>query len=162
MVVLVSSKTHLSDELNNTAGLLDLALGVLADVAGADDDRDLRETTLSEDLAVAEREEVEDWSGVGGLVGEVLLALLDWDERPELVEVDDRLPELVLELVEVSHTDLSEVTGMVLVQVGAVVVLTTSHTATTGMLSRLSDTTMTGRNVTAVLAGLGESGRHFD
>lgn len=31
-----------------------------------------------------------------------------------LVEVDDGLPEVVLLLVEVSHTDLTEVTGMVL------------------------------------------------
>jgi hypothetical protein len=40
--------------------------------------------------------------------------------------------------VEVSHTDLSEVTGMVLVDVGPVVVLTTGHTTTTGMLAVLS------------------------
>jgi hypothetical protein len=75
---------RLSDELDNTTGLLDLALGVLAEVAGTDDDWDLWETTLSEDLGVSEREEVEDWGGVGGLVGEELLALLNWDERPEL------------------------------------------------------------------------------
>lgn len=65
-----------------------------------------------------------------------------------LVEVDNRLPELVLELVEVPHTNLSEVTWMVLVDVGTVVVLTTSHTTTTGMLSVLANTTMTGRDVT--------------
>ena len=51
-----------------------------------------------------------------------------------LVEVDDGLPELVLELVEVPHTNLTEVTRVVLVDVGTVVVLTTGHTATTGML----------------------------
>lgn len=99
----------------------------------------------------------------------------------DLVEVDNRLPELVLELVKVSHTNLTEVTGMVLVQVGTVVVLTTGHTTTTGMLASLADTTVTGGDVTAagrrmsagarerggcagvyaLLAGLGESGRHF-
>lgn len=82
--MLVCCKSQLSDELDNTAGLLDLALGVLAEVTCADDERDLRDATLSEDLAVAEREEVEDWGGVGGLVGEVLLALLNWNEGPEL------------------------------------------------------------------------------
>jgi hypothetical protein len=73
--------------------------------------------------------------------------------------------------VEVSHTDLSEVTGMVLVDVGPVVVLTTGHTTTTGMLAVLSceeldivdgahefvahtDTSVSGGDVTAVLAGL--------
>ena len=66
-----------------------------------------------------------------------------------LVEVDDGLPEVVLLLVEVSHTNLSEVTGMVLVHVGTVVVLTTSKTTTTGMLAVLSDTSLTGGNVAA-------------
>jgi hypothetical protein len=40
------------------------------------------------------------------------------------------------------------------------VVLTTGHTATTGRLAVLANTTFTGRDVAAVLAGLGETGRH--
>ena len=80
--------------------------------------------------------------------------------RTYLVEVDDGLPELVLELVEVPHTNLTEVTRVVLVDVGTVVVLTTGHTATTGRLAVLANTTFTGRDVAAVLAGLGETGRH--
>ena len=68
-----------------------------------------------------------------------------------LVEVDDWLPESVLHLVEVSHTDFTEVTRMVLVHVCAVVVLTTSKTTTTGMLSVLAYTTVTGRDVTAAV-----------
>lgn len=60
-------------------------------------------------------------------------------------------------LLTVPHTNLSEVTGMVLVDVGPVVVLTTSHTTTTGMLPVLSDTSVTGGNVTAVLAGVAQS-----
>jgi hypothetical protein len=38
-------------------------------------------------------------------------------------------------ILTVTHTNLSEVTGMVLVNVGPVVVLTTGHTTTTGMLA---------------------------
>ena len=88
-----------------------------------------------------------------------------------LVEVDDGFPELVLELVEVTHTDLTavkgvrhlrvrktrriganlQVTGMVLVHVGSVVVLTTGKTTTTGMLAVLTDTTVTGRDITTLL-----------
>lgn len=49
--------------------------------------------------------------------------------------------------MEVAHTNLTEVTGMVLVDVGSVVVLTTGHTTTTGMLSVLANTTVTGRDV---------------
>jgi hypothetical protein len=161
------SRALLCDELNDTAGLLDLALGVLADVSGTNDQGDLGNPALAENFAVAEGEEVEDRCGVLRLTGEVFLALLEGNEGPKLrgfvralvcqehctntaylVEVDDRLPVVVLELVEVSHTDLSEVTRMVFVQVGSVVVLTTGHTTTTGMLAVLSDTTVTGRDVT--------------
>jgi hypothetical protein len=83
-------------------------------------------------------------------------------EAMYLVEVDDGLPEVVLLLVEVPHTNLTKVTRMVLVQVGTVVVLTTGQTTTTGVLAVLADTTLTGRDVTAVLAGFGGSGRHGD
>lgn len=41
---------------------------------------------------------------------------------------------MVPEKVEATHTDLTEVTRMVLVEVGPVVVLTTGHTTTTGVL----------------------------
>ena len=129
---------HLCDELDDTASLLDLLLSLSGNVAGTDDDRDSGETALSEDLGVAEGEEVEDGSLVRRLVGEVGVALVGGDQRPELVEVDDGLPELLLRLVEVTHTDFTEVTGMVLVDVGAVVVLTTGHTTTTGMLAVLA------------------------
>jgi hypothetical protein len=54
-------------------------------------------------------------------------------------------------LVEISHTDLSEVTWMVLVHVGSVVMLTTSKTTTTWMLAVLSYTTVTGGNVSAAV-----------
>lgn len=53
-----------------------------------------------------------------------------------LVDVDLRLPLVVAQQVEAAHTDLSEVTGMVLVEVRAVVVLTTGHTTTTWVLQR--------------------------
>ena len=77
--------TRLSGELDNTASLLDLALSVLGEVAGADDERDGGDTALAEDLAVAEREQVEDGSSLGLVaLGEVLLALLGRDEGPEL------------------------------------------------------------------------------
>ena len=60
-----------------------------------------------------------------------------------------------------SHTNLTEETGVVLVDVGSVVVLTTGHTTTTWVLSVLADTTLTGGDVAAVLASLGEPRRHF-
>lgn len=53
--------------------------------------------------------------------------------------------------MEVTHTDLTEVTGVELVNVGAVVVLTTGHTATTGRLAVLADTTVTGGHMAAAV-----------
>lgn len=74
----------LSDELDDTTGLLDLALGLGADVAGLDDDGDVGEAALAEELGVAEGEEVDDGRLVGRLGAEVLIALLGGDEGPEL------------------------------------------------------------------------------
>lgn len=172
-------ESHLCNQLDDTAGLLDLALGLLGEEARLDDDGNFGQTALAEDLGVAEREEVEDRGGVGLGAGEVLRAHLFGDERPELcetltsgsqsacaallaharaaetgcgdhesstylVQVDNGLPEVVALSVEVSHTDLSEVTGVVFVEVGLVVVLTTGHTTTTGVLAVLANTTVTG------------------
>lgn len=44
-------------------------------------------------------------------------------------------------------THFTEVTRVVLVQVGSVVVLTTGHTATTGVLAVLANTTVSGRDM---------------
>lgn len=79
---------RLCNELDNTSGLGDLALGVLGEVAGADDEWDGGDATLAEDFAVSEWEEVEDWGSVGLAASESLLALLLWDERPELNTTD--------------------------------------------------------------------------
>jgi len=75
----------LCDELHDTSRLLDLALGVFAEVTCANDERYLGNPALAEDLAVAEREEVENRCSVGGaFVGEVLFALLERDKGPQL------------------------------------------------------------------------------
>lgn len=54
--------------------------------------------------------------------------------------------------MEVAHTNLTEVAGMVTVHVDAVMVHTTSQTTTSGMLTVLTDTTVTGGDVSALLA----------
>lgn len=53
--------------------------------------------------------------------------------------------------MEVTHTDLSEVTRMVFVHVGTVVVLSTSETTTTRILAVLSYTSLTGGDMTAAM-----------
>ena len=71
-----------------------------------------------------------------------------------LVEVDDRLPEMVSLQVEISHSDLSKVTWMVFVQVRSVVMLTTSKTTATWMLAMLAYTTVSGRDMAATVGRL--------
>jgi hypothetical protein len=68
-----------------------------------------------------------------------------------LIEIDDRLPKVISLPVEISHSDLSKVTWMVLVHVCSVVMLTTSKTSTTGMLAVLAYTTVSGRDMTATV-----------
>jgi hypothetical protein len=91
---------HLSNELNNTTGLVDLALSLLADVAGLDDERNVGETALSENLGVTEREKVEDNSLVGRGVGaQVLLASLLRNKSPELsIEISTHGPPIHVDI----------------------------------------------------------------
>jgi hypothetical protein len=111
--------------------------GQTTDFSGLDDERLARKGSLSEQLPESSLDSVDDWDstilGVGALFSDLFR-----DQRPELVEVDDWSVEGVLVEVEVSHTDLTEVTRMVLVHVDAVMMLTTSKTATTRMLSVLT------------------------
>lgn len=160
MISLLSIR--LGDELNNATGIRDLLLGLLADVSCADDDGGLGQAALSEELGVSESIEVDERGGVGGRVLQGLLADVGGDQRPQLVDVDLGLPLVVPQQVEAPHTDLTEVTRVVLVKVGSVVVLATGHTTTTGVLSVLANATVTGTDMAAVLARLGESGRHLD
>jgi len=65
--------TSLRDQLNDTTGLLDLALSLLAEPSGSYNDRDFWDAALAENLGVAERKEVEDGSGVGLLARDVFV-----------------------------------------------------------------------------------------
>ena len=56
--------------------------------------------------------------------------------------------------MEVTHADLSKVTGMVLVKVDAMMMLTTSVSATSRMLPVFADATMAVRDVATQLPGL--------
>ena len=156
--------------MNNATRFLNLAFRILAEVSCTYDQRDFWDSAFAEDLAVTESKEIEDGCAVfGGFSGEVFLALFNWYKRPQLrisvsrrrlclgsevnylVEIDHRLPELILQLVKISHADLSEVTRMVLVEIRSVMMRSTGHTATTGMLPVLADTTSTGGDMTATV-----------
>jgi len=126
----------LSNQLNGSTNSLDLLLSSARDEAGLDNDGLLWETTLGKDLAVSSTECVNDGNNLG-LLGSILAGLLR-DEGPECVQVDNRAVLALAGQMEVTHTDLTKVSRMVLVHVDTVVVLTTSKTTTTGMLAVLA------------------------
>ena len=75
------------------------------------------------------------------------------NKGPQLVQIDGRtvLVGSVGMDVEVPHTDFAEITWMVLVKVDTMVMLTTSVTATSGMLPVFTNATMTMRNMASKL-----------
>merc|ERR1712212_183088 len=73
----------------------------------------------------------------------IISACLFADQGPQFIKVNCWTVIFVHRLVVVEHTDLSEVTGMVFVEQGSVMMLTTGFTTTTGMFSMFTDTTMT-------------------
>ena len=56
--------------------------------------------------------------------------------------------------MKIPHADFSKVTRVIFVQIGSVMMLSTSHTATTRMLAVLADTTVTGGDMAATMDGL--------
>ena len=149
-------KRSLSLEDDGTAGLLELLLSLLGDPTGLDDAGDL-DLSVSEELGEALGEQVDDGE-LATLLG--LLGGISGDHAGDLVQVDGGLPVGVALVVQVAHADLSEVTGMVLVEVDTMVMLTTGVTATAGMLAVLADTTVAAEGGTALVAALFEAGRH--
>ena len=152
-----SRRKSLPGEDACAAGLLDLLLSELGEVLCLDNDGDV-DLSVSEKLEVTEVDEVDD----GGLAASVLGGLVDTlaGGVEDLVNVDGGAEAAVLQDVELAHTDLTEVTRMVLVHEDSVVVLTTGVTATTGMLAVLADTAVSHLDVTALLAGLVQTSGH--
>ena len=150
---------HLRHQLDDTTNSLDLLLSESRDPAGLDNHWHLRKTALAEHLSEAGGECVNN-RHIRRRRRRVA-AHVSRHERPQLVEVENRPVLRVAQKVEVAHTNLTEVTGVVTVEVGTVVVETTSKTATTWVLAVLADTTVTGRNISTVLPGLMKASRHL-
>lgn len=95
-----------------------------------------------------------DNSGLTVLGGLSNLSGLLRDDGPEGIEVNNRSVDSVLLEVELSDSLLSNETRMVLGDEGSVVVLGTGKTSTTWVLSVLSDSTVSVRNVSSQLSSL--------
>ena len=133
-----------------TSGFRDLLLGKLGEVLGLHNNGDL-------DLAVSEKLEIPLGDKVNHRSlssGSTLGSLIDTlsSNAEELVEIESRGVFAVLQFVELTHTNLSEVTRVIFVHEDTVVVLSSGVTATTRMLTVLSDTTVSHRDVAALLA----------
>ncbi len=177
-VLSLYKKGDLSSQFTDPSNFLDLFLGNSAEVFSANYDGLLGEFSLSKDLGDAlwsenrreERSENKDniplqirqpyrlgninHRDKASLVLGSLLSLLLSNEGPNFVQIDSGLVLGVLGEVVVPHTDLTEITRMVLIKVDAVMMLTTSVTTTTRMLPVLADTTMTSTDVSSKLSGM--------
>merc|ERR1719474_169158 len=124
-------------------------------------DRLLGESSLAQHLKVPSSGAINNW-GLVCLISIFGPSLLR-NKGPQLVEIDSRLIEVgVVRMdMEVPHTNLSKVTRMVLIEVNSVVVLTSSVSATSGVLPVLSDPTMTVGDMSSQLPGLLLSSGHF-
>ena len=97
---------------------------------------------------------VDDWSLL--VVSSVLGPGLLGDEAPQLVQVDAGLDQVgvVGVDVEVPHSNLSKVSGMVFVKVDSVVMLATSVSTTSRVLPVLANSSVTMGHVASQLPGL--------
>ncbi len=143
---------------DNSSSSLDFLFCPSRDESSLNDDRFLRDSSFSEQLEVSQRCQVENRRLISELAALKIRSDLWCEERVQTIQVDGR-PRLS-QIVEISHTNLSEVTRMVLIHVDTVVVLTSGQTTTTRMLSVFSYTTVTGRDVASVLPGVAQVRRH--
>jgi len=154
-MLILKYSIYLGNELNSPSNFLDLLLSKLANKLGSDDQWLLWELSLSEDLEVSVVGHINNWCG-RGILGGLGTGIIS-NKGPNLVQVDDWAEVLVLVQVEVTHTDLSKVTWMVFIKHDSVVMLSSCITATSWMLSMLSNTTVSCGHVSSLLSILSET-----
>merc|ERR1719384_389491 len=145
---------NLGNENTDATGGLDLLLSLTREETGLDNDGLSGETTLAKDLEVTTLGDVDD-GGDGGVLGGVETGLLG-HQAPQFLDVHRAAIAWIVILVKVAHADLAKVTGMVLVEVDAVMMLTTGKTATTTVttFSVFTNTTLAMADLAAHLSGL--------
>lgn len=77
--------------------------------------------------------------------------LNDLEIATHLIKVDNRLPELILRLVEIPHADFTKVTRVILVEICPMMMLSSGHTAATGMFSMLAYSAVAGGDMAATV-----------
>ena len=134
-------KKILGNQDTSTTGSLNLFFSTATEEAGLDDERLGGETTTGQNLSITSLKSINDWDGITVLLGSTNFLR---NQTPKLVNVQGRTPGRLTSNMEVTHTNLTKVSGMVTVHVGTVMVHTTSQTTTSWMLTVLTNTTVTG------------------
>ena len=149
---------YLTRQQTRASSLNNLSLGELGEIFRLHDHGDA-DLSIPEELEVPLRDQIDHGglAGLGGLGG--LVHTLPGDVE-ELIDVDGGGVLPILQLVELPHSHLTEVTRVVLVEVDSVVVLPSGVTATSRMLAVLPDATVSHLDVAALFARVGESGGH--
>ena len=151
-------RNQLSGQNTSTSNGSDSSFGSLGEELGLDDNRDVGESSATQDLLESSLGDVDD-SGLA-LVGRELAAGFLGEEGPETIEVDGFAVDSVLVQSEDADATLAVETGVVAEHVNSLVVLTSAVTATSGMLSVLADSSVTVGDVSSQLSGLFQSGWH--
>ena len=145
----------------STASLLDLLLCRFAEESRLHDHWGLGwRKSSAQDLEKSVVQYIHHWRF---LVPFTCLFVFFWNQIPQLADVDSRTMSRVLLQMEVSHTHFSKISRVEFVHEDSVVMLTSGHTSTTGMLSVLSDSAMSVADVSPHLSAflLSVSGLHF-
>merc|ERR1719427_249636 len=137
----------LSGKNAGSSDSLDLLFGTAGEESCFHDDWLVGESSLAQNLEVSSFDSIDDWGDV--LSSFVGLSGLFADQRPQFVQVDCGACMRVLLVVEVTHTNLTKVTGMEFVEVDSVMMLTTSITTTTRVLTVFANTSMTVADVSS-------------
>merc|ERR1719430_76019 len=153
------SHQFILDDNTSTTSFFDLSLSRSSEVPGFHDHWLFWEKTFTKNLVVTSLNTIDNWSRTFKLL-RIISACLLTDQGPEFIKVYCWTVVFVHRLVVVEHTDFTEVTGMVFVEQGSVMMLATGFTTTTGMFSMFTDTTMTSTDVSSLLAVLSESSSH--
>merc|ERR1712212_870377 len=120
------------DDDTSTASFFDLLLSRSSEVPCFHDHWLFRKETFTKNFVVTCLNTIDNRSRTFRLLRIISTCLLA-DQGPEFVKVDRWTVIFVYRLVVVQHTDFTEVTGMVFIEQGSVMMLTTGFTTSTGM-----------------------------
>ena len=155
-------KNRLLDLLAGTTGCLDLCFGARCEVLSTDNERDLWKFVTASDLEEAGLGDIDHWSCLASLLRRGLIPNLRRDKSPQLIDIDGWIPLTARKEVKMPHAHLSEVSGVIAIKPGPLMVHTTGVTVATRRLPVLSNTAISHGLVTAEFPALLEARWHSE